>query len=110
MPHGQRKQNINNRSTIVTDSVKSFQMVHVKKKIFFKSLIECQSHKTVLSIADTLLLGIQTQKEVLILKQVYKKCLEELKRGTVNMPTGWELGVGGQKSFPEEGGDVRKLS
>ena len=33
-----------------------------QKKYFFKSLIEYQSGITVLSIADTLLLGIQTQK------------------------------------------------
>ena len=57
-----KKRNINNRSNIVTDSMKSFQMGHVKKKSFKKSLIECQSGITVLSIADTLLLGIQTQK------------------------------------------------
>ena len=33
-----------------------------QKKYFKKSLIECQSGITVLSIADTLLLGTQTQK------------------------------------------------
>ena len=32
VPHGHKKQNLNSRSNIVTNSVKTLKMVHIKKK------------------------------------------------------------------------------
>lgn len=59
---------------------------------------------TQLSIADTLLLGIQTQKEILTLEQVYKRCFRNLQETLGNLPKQ------GKEGFPEEGGNVGQLS
>ena len=32
LPHGHKKQNVNSRSNIVTNSVKTLNMIHIKKK------------------------------------------------------------------------------